>query len=167
MKFLFSLALLVAAGVSAQKSDCDAQYIVDQCLTTENGKVEACKPADWDCLCAAHEAVATCWNNCPKEPGASPAQQQVTIMCQNASLYGTKAQASKTAAVSGSQTSAAAAAATTDSDDENAEETSTTASPSGPTQSADSPEGTGAAANLARNTGGLLLAVAGVVAAML
>jgi hypothetical protein len=110
----------------------------------------------------------SCYTNCPKDDRASSAQNQVVIMCQNASLYGSKAQASKTAAVTGSQTSVAAAASTTADEEEkddakNAEQS--TAPASSTTTSA--PEGTGAAANIARNTGGLLLAVAGVVAAML
>jgi hypothetical protein len=70
MKFFWSLALLAAAASSQSVTDsdaaspsasggCDAEYIVKRCLETENAKVEACKPNDWDCFCAAYEAVAT------------------------------------------------------------------------------------------------------------
>ncbi|KAL0942425.1 uncharacterized protein CTRU02_200311 [Colletotrichum truncatum] len=162
MKFFVPLALLVAA-VAAQDPKCDAAPIVETCLTSENNKVKACKADDWDCLCAAYQAVATCYNNCPNDPRASPAQQQVGVFCSNASLYGSAAQR-KTASVSASATAAVAsnsatptAAATTGTNDA----ASTTASVS-PTSTPNLGVG-----QLARNTGGVLLAVAGVVAAVL
>lgn len=73
MKFL-PLALL-AVGVTAQttieptanaapapsgsSSSCDADYIVERCLSTETDKVDACDSTDYDCQCAAYQAVAT------------------------------------------------------------------------------------------------------------
>jgi hypothetical protein len=59
MKFITALALLFAAGVTAQDESCEASYIVTRCLSTETAKVDACQTDDWDCLCAAHEAIAT------------------------------------------------------------------------------------------------------------
>jgi len=104
MKFLVPLALLVAAGVSADdktggdsKSGCLADYIVTNCLASETKKVrshssisrvplgpiehrgmmrticanvpsleqaEGCAAADWDCMCAAYEAIATYVSSC-------------------------------------------------------------------------------------------------------
>jgi Sec7-like guanine-nucleotide exchange factor len=167
MKFLIPLALFAAAGVSAQDKKCGADYIVTQCLKSENAKIEACDPIDYDCQCAAYQAVATCYNNCPEDTRASSANNQVLIFCQQASLHGSKAMASKTATVTGSMTTnAAAAAATTAADDEESSSSAADESSAAPTSSSTNPP-EGAAANLARNTGGLLLAVAGVVAAML
>lgn len=40
-------------------SSCEADYIVERCLSTETDKVEACDPTDYDCQCAAYEAIAT------------------------------------------------------------------------------------------------------------
>ncbi|KAM0429361.1 hypothetical protein ACHAPT_006579 [Fusarium lateritium] len=176
MKFVWSLALLAAAGVSAQSSEpagtaaetaaapsgssaCDADFIVKRCLETENAKAEDCKPEDWDCLCAAYEAIATCFNNCPDDSRASSAQSQVKVYCQQASLYGTKTKAVSKTATAETETTGSADATATDADA--AEETGTS------TESASSPDNTNNAADLARNTGGVLLAVAGVVAAML
>jgi hypothetical protein len=60
MKFLASFAILAAvAGVSAQDKDCKANYIVDRCLATETDKATSCGATDWDCQCAAYEAIAT------------------------------------------------------------------------------------------------------------
>lgn len=59
MKFIAALALLTAAGVSAQDSSCEAEYIVTRCLSTETAKVSACATTDYDCLCAAYQAIAT------------------------------------------------------------------------------------------------------------
>ncbi|KAI8672568.1 hypothetical protein LRP88_02921 [Fusarium phalaenopsidis] len=172
MKFVWSLALLAAAGASAQSSEtvaetaaapsasseCEAEYIVKRCLETENAKAEDCKGDDWDCLCAAYEAIATCFNNCPDDTRASSAQSQVQIYCQQASLYGTRTKTTKTATAETESTGTADATATgADASEETASSTS----------SSSSPDSTNNAADLARNTGGVLLAVAGVVAAML
>ncbi|KAF6839816.1 hypothetical protein CMUS01_04156 [Colletotrichum musicola] len=161
MKFFLPIALL-AAAVAAQDPKCDAEPIVEACLASENAKVEACSTTDYDCLCAAYQSVATCYNNCPKDSRASPAQNQVTIFCQQASLYGSKAQ-QKTATPSGSATAAVASNAATATPSATAGEdaASTTASVS-PTSTPNLGVG-----QLARNTGGVLLAVAGVVAAVL
>ncbi|GKT52542.1 uncharacterized protein ColSpa_12723 [Colletotrichum spaethianum] len=166
MKFFYPLALALAAVVAAQDDDCDAAPIVEACLTSENAKVKDCDPVDYDCLCAAYQAVATCYNNCPKDTRAAPAQQQVTVFCQQASLYGSAAQASKTqtvASASGSATNGVASASAT------ATATSTAADDSASTSSSATATSTPnmGVGQLARNTGGVLLAVAGVVAAVL
>ncbi len=77
MKFLAAIILLVAAGVTADDKNCEAEYIVSRCLKTETDKVRsplpfssstptdtprqvgACATTDYDCLCAAYQAVAT------------------------------------------------------------------------------------------------------------
>ncbi|KAF4989145.1 hypothetical protein FGRMN_9330 [Fusarium graminum] len=166
MKFLWSLALFAAAASAQSVTDsdaaspsasggCDAEYIVKRCLETENAKVEACKATDWDCLCAAYEAVATCYNNCPDDVRAGSAKGQVQINCVNASLYGT---ATKVTATKTSSASSASDATATESE---ANKTSTA------TDSAAAAQNTNSAADKARNTAGVLLAVAGVVAAIL
>ncbi|TKW52497.1 hypothetical protein CTA1_5817 [Colletotrichum tanaceti] len=167
MKFFYPLALALAAVVAAQDDQCDAANIVTACLDSETDKVKACDPADWDCQCAAHQAVATCYNNCPKDARALPAQQEVTIYCQQASIHGSAAQR-KTQTVAASATGFATNAAASNS-----------ASPTAATPTADEAASTAASSStatstpnmgvgqLARNTGGVLLAVAGVVAAVL
>ncbi|WYZ41668.1 hypothetical protein EsH8_V_000563 [Colletotrichum jinshuiense] len=164
MKFFLPVALLVAA-VAAQDPNCDAAPIVESCLTSERAKVTACNTDDYDCLCAAYQAVATCYNNCPKDPRASSAQGTVTTYCQQASVYGSAAlrKASQTAAgATGSVTNAVASnsatATPTTATGNAASTTSASTSTSTPNM------GVG---QLARNTGGVLLAVAGVVAAVL
>ncbi|TDZ39786.1 hypothetical protein C8035_v002210 [Colletotrichum spinosum] len=164
MKFFLPLAALVAAA-AAQTSECAAAVILETCLESENAKVAACKSVDYDCLCAAYQAVATCYNNCPNDVRASPAQGQVTTFCTQASLYGSAA-ARKTASVASASASAAVAsnsatatAATASASDDAA---SSTASASSATSTPNLGVG-----QLARNTGGVLLAVAGVVAAVL
>ncbi|KAF4497001.1 CFEM domain containing protein [Fusarium agapanthi] len=167
MKFLWSLALFAAAA-SAQSStdsgaapsassECEAEYIVKRCLETENAKVQDCKSNDWDCLCAAYEAVATCFNNCPDDSRASSAQSQVQVNCQQASLYGTATKATKTSS----------STATADASDATATGSDAPDATSSATESAASAENTNNAADKARNTAGVLLAVAGVVAAIL
>lgn len=119
MKFITALALLFAAGVTAQDEDCEAAYIVTRCLSTETAKADACETEDYDCLCAAYEAIATyvfpkythkytsndlltkthsCYNNCPNDSRAPAARDKVDSSCRNASLYGTKTQTPTSAA---------------------------------------------------------------------
>ncbi|POR38646.1 Uncharacterized protein TPAR_01164 [Tolypocladium paradoxum] len=167
MKFLIPLTLLVAAGVSAQDTSCEADFIVTKCLADTTPGTTACKPADYDCLCAAYQAVATCYNNCPNDPRASPARGQVITFCQNASVYGTKAQASKTSASGmAAQSSGSAAAAVTGSATPTGGASNAATSSSGSSSSA-KPTSTSAAEALSGGVGGVLAAVVGVVAALL
>ncbi|CAM1500914.1 Fc.00g100760.m01.CDS01 [Cosmosporella sp. VM-42] len=164
MKFLFPLALLAVGAVAqtttadapaASATGCDADYIVTNCLESETDKVSACDATDYDCLCAAYEAVATCYNNCPNDTRAAPAQQQVKVFCQNASLYGThKDKVTKTA---GGSTMVTAAATTTAADEEG---TSTATEVSAPSS-------TNAAGEKVRNAGSVLAAIGAVLAAVM
>jgi hypothetical protein len=110
------------------------------------------------CITDMKIANYSCFNNCPNDPRAPSFQNQVTIFCTNASLYGSKAaKATKatTAPVAGapSPTADATVSAATNSVT--------------PTTSGARNTPTGGAGELALNTGGVLLAVAGVVAAVL
>jgi len=59
MKFFVPLALLVAAVSAQDPNDCDAANIVEACLQSERAKMTDCGTADYDCQCAAAEAIAT------------------------------------------------------------------------------------------------------------
>lgn len=68
MKFFVPLALLavgvsaattVSTAASASSTACDADYIVTQCLETEEKKPSLCDATDYSCLCAAYQAIAT------------------------------------------------------------------------------------------------------------
>lgn len=62
MKFLLPIALLAlgaAAADSEPKSDCAAEDIVEACLTSQQAKFDDCGEADYNCKCAAQEAIAT------------------------------------------------------------------------------------------------------------
>ncbi|KAM0333216.1 hypothetical protein ACHAQA_001876 [Verticillium albo-atrum] len=180
MKFFIPLTLLAVTAVSAQDPNCEADYIVETCLGSElkkakpllpPGTIDACSTLDYECMCAASQAVATCFNNCPDDTRGATYRTQVTVNCQNASLYGTAARHAATATDT-TTTSAATQTAATTSADANATD-APTASDGQPatgtfvqnTDETDEPNM--GVAQLARNTGGLLLAVAGVVAAML
>ncbi|KAK1543341.1 hypothetical protein CPAR01_03974 [Colletotrichum paranaense] len=169
MKFFYPLALALAAVVAAADDDCDAAPIVEACLTSENAKVKDCNATDYDCLCAAYQAVATCYNNCPKDSRAAPAQGQVTIYCQQASLYGSAAMRKTQSVVSATGSASAAVASNSASATAAATGTSASGSSASATASASSSSSSAniGVGQLARNTGGVLLAVAGVVAAVL
>lgn len=56
MKLLLPLALLASSAAAAS---CDAENIVKACLESTQAKFDACGQAEYDCLCAAQEAIAT------------------------------------------------------------------------------------------------------------
>ncbi|KAH7376448.1 hypothetical protein B0T11DRAFT_335614 [Plectosphaerella cucumerina] len=165
MKFILPFALFAATLVTAQDPDCEANYIVETCLESENKKLEACTNTDYDCLCRASEAVATCFNNCPKDPRNAVSRSQITIHCANASIHGTAAKATQTVASAASNTNAAAAETTTASSTTSTEEEDSASSTDSAADATSSPNS--AVSQLARNTAGVLLVVAGAVAAML
>ncbi|ROT41187.1 hypothetical protein SODALDRAFT_376889, partial [Sodiomyces alkalinus F11] len=183
MKFILPITLLAgAAAVSAQSSapQCDALYIVETCLEGQNQIFNACAHDDWDCKCHGAEAIATCYNNCPSDPRANAARGQVTIHCQNASIHGTAARHAATATAAPTEASESADAATAatptptaasnnnNNNNNNAEEgddseaSASRASASASASAAADEDPDSGVARLARNTGGLLLAVAGV-----
>lgn len=57
MKLLLPLALLASTAAAADK--CDADNIVTACLASEQPKFDDCDQSDYDCLCAAQQAIAT------------------------------------------------------------------------------------------------------------
>ncbi|KAH6690615.1 hypothetical protein F5X68DRAFT_203361 [Plectosphaerella plurivora] len=165
MKFTLPLALFAAVLVTAQDPDCEANYIVETCLSSENKKLEDCAVSEYDCLCRASEAVATCYNNCPKDPRAEIARSQISIHCANASIFGAAAKATQTAAAAASNTNNAAAETTAVSSATSTEEDESASSTDSAAESTSSPNS--AVGQLARNTAGVLLVVAGAVAAIL
>jgi hypothetical protein len=100
----------------------------------------------------------SCYNNCPNDSDIGSVDGQVTIFCQNASLYGSKATATATTAPTGTNTSGVTAPTATDAD---ADEDSNSDSDSDSNGDDDS-----AAAGLACSVGAALVGVVGVVAAI-
>lgn len=69
MKLLLTILATAATTVLAQGDpSCQANYIVEACLGTENGKLAACGTNDYVCRCAAFANILTCYNNCPNDP---------------------------------------------------------------------------------------------------
>ncbi|KAG5977544.1 hypothetical protein E4U55_006678 [Claviceps digitariae] len=67
--------------------DCLANYIVKQCLQTESDKLGACAITDYQCICYASQAIATCYNNCPNDTRAPLATQSMNAACALAAQY--------------------------------------------------------------------------------
>ncbi|KAM6487355.1 hypothetical protein HDV62DRAFT_151279 [Trichoderma sp. SZMC 28011] len=180
MKF-FATLLFAAVGVSAASttspdtpgSSCLADYILEDCLGSTTKTANACKPTDYDCLCAAYQAVLTCYNNCPNDIRAPSVQQQVDSYCRTASLLSPKTTAStpktKTQGSSNAEETSGSAAPSND-------DASTT--DSGPSQTAGSQSSattggarssssSAAAAPTMGSVAGLVMAVAGAAVAMI
>lgn len=170
--FVALVAFLAPAAIMAQtptttatgsSSTCEADYIVEDCLGSTQARQAECGNQDYSCQCAAYEAIATCYNNCPNDPRASTAQGQVTQFCALASQYASTNTVSATGSAAGTASTGTSTATATDSD------SSSTAVFTGPAGSSSTSESSSAnsATNLAISAGGLLAAVAGVMGALL
>ncbi|KAB5539381.1 hypothetical protein GE09DRAFT_316980 [Coniochaeta sp. 2T2.1] len=160
--FLFPLAFL-AASASAQSSACAADYIVESCLGTIGGQLAACDSKDYGCQCTQYTEYVKCFNNCPNDQRVHTYEGQRQIFCSYASQFpsSTSSLFSAPTAEATTTTTDAAAAGKTD-------EASPTDSASGTATGGAAPASkTNSAADLVLNAGGVLAAVAGVVAAVL
>ncbi|PTB68062.1 hypothetical protein BBK36DRAFT_1157741 [Trichoderma citrinoviride] len=181
MKF-FATLLFAAAGVSAAGSatapsspgsTCLADYILEDCLGSTTKTANSCQPTDYDCLCAAYQAVLTCYNNCPNDIRAPSVQQQVDSYCRTASLLNPKTTTTK-AKPSQSQESSSSEETSASSPGSNDEASATGSGPSqtsgssrtsstSPTAASTS---TNAAATMMGGVAGIVMAVAGAAVAM-
>ncbi|KAL7816512.1 hypothetical protein V8C44DRAFT_290946 [Trichoderma aethiopicum] len=181
MKF-FATLLFAVAGVSAAGSatgaatpgaTCLADYILEDCLGSTTKTANSCKPTDYDCLCAAYQAVLTCYNNCPNDIRAPSVQQQVDSYCRTASQLNPKTTATK-AKPSHSQESSSAEETSASSPSSNDEASATDAGPSqtsgtrtsSKTAAAAASSSTNAAATMMGSVAGIVMAVAGAAVAM-
>ncbi|KAL2144548.1 hypothetical protein VTI28DRAFT_8961 [Corynascus sepedonium] len=168
--FLLPLAVLassaVAQSTTASVNACDADYIVERCLTTETAKLDACGGQDFNCRCAAWEAILTCYNNCPNDPRQYTDAGQREIFCGYASQYQSTTAATATTQSSASRTASTNAQATDDAED-NADPTDTADESATSTSTGSSAANTNSGAELVLNAGSVLGAVAGVIAVVL
>ncbi|KAH0495170.1 hypothetical protein TgHK011_008736 [Trichoderma gracile] len=181
MKF-FATLLFAAAGVSAAGSatgpatpgsTCLADYILEDCLGSTTKTANSCPPTDYDCLCAAYQAVLTCYNNCPNDIRAPSVQQQVDSYCRTATLLNPKTTATK-AKPSQSQESSSSEETSASSPSSNDEASATDAGPSqtsgsrssGTSAAAAASSSTNAAATMMGSVAGIVMAVAGAAVAM-
>ncbi|CAK7201662.1 hypothetical protein SEUCBS139899_004371 [Sporothrix eucalyptigena] len=170
MKFLAIAALLAsavsaasttaAAATATSTSSCAAQNILDACLQTENDLLNSCGTNDWNCKCNAYKDIVTCYNNCPSDQAVDTAKGQEQIFCGYASQYPSSTTAA--AAKTGVTTTTSATKATGTAAGNTA--TSTTGTATGTATSATE---TNSGADLVLNAGSMLVAVAGMVAALL
>lgn len=58
--------------------------IINSCLNTENAQLASCASTDYDCLCTQSTNVNQCYTNCPSDPNANGAMQQMTSYCNAA-----------------------------------------------------------------------------------
>ncbi|KAK3342990.1 hypothetical protein B0H65DRAFT_443762 [Neurospora tetraspora] len=170
---LLPLAAMFAVAAAQTTSVCGAAYIVETCLGTENSRLALCGRDDYGCKCAQYPNIIACYNNCPNDPRKASDMGQRDTWCALDKQY--PSSTSKVAVATTNVNTAPAAAATTaasssGSDNENTDDANTTATDaaSSNTASAPSSSATGnAAGEVLVNAGGLLAAVAGVVAAVL
>ncbi|KAK4142062.1 uncharacterized protein C8A04DRAFT_38581 [Dichotomopilus funicola] len=159
---LLSLAVLASSAMAQTSSACGADYIVESCLSSEKAKLATCDGKDYDCLCQSWKNILTCYNNCPNDSRLENDAGQRDIFCS----YATQFASSSTAAPAKSTTAGVPAQSTGDSTDATATNTDGQA-PTGTTSGNGGATGTNSAADLALNAGGVLAAVAGVMAVLL
>ncbi|KAK4071425.1 uncharacterized protein Triagg1_6086 [Trichoderma aggressivum f. europaeum] len=178
MKF-FATLLFAAVGVSAASStspdtpgsSCLADYILEDCLGSTTKTANACKPTDYDCLCAAYQAVLTCYNNCPNDIRAPSVQQQVDSYCRTASLLSPKTTAStpktKTSESSNPEETSGSAPTNDDASTTDSGPSQTAGAQTSSTTSARSSSTNAAAAPTMGSVAGLVMAIAGAAVAVI
>ncbi|KAF5127656.1 hypothetical protein E5D57_008588 [Metarhizium anisopliae] len=193
MKFLVYVAMVTIGGVTAGSTaaaptvslptdgdkDCLANFIVRQCLLSENEKLN--RPRMPMLRLPSHRNVKSqsskltqyimgrqsdnhsCYNNCPNDARAPGATQAMNGACMAASAYATITTKATSTAEAAATTAAAAAAA-----DDDASASSPSVVPTrSVTSSAPGASKTNGAESLAGNAAGMLAAVAGAVAIVL
>ncbi|CAA9964217.1 hypothetical protein CFE70_007127 [Pyrenophora teres f. teres 0-1] len=85
MRTSTALAIVLSASASlvAAQQKCDAQNIVDTCVSGYQARIEACqkKGNDFICLCDVYRDVLVCYNNCPNSNERPPVENTVTSYC--------------------------------------------------------------------------------------
>ncbi|KAI0134614.1 hypothetical protein BJ170DRAFT_207476 [Xylariales sp. AK1849] len=159
MKSMMFLVAFIAAVVSAQSSTVYAALpVLEACLGTTEGYVSYCSTTDYGCLCEKYTAILTCFDNCPSDTRESSYANQKQLYCMNASIY-----SSLTATASTTHSATVAADTTTTSTGTASTATSTSPQTSLATGSVNENGVDG----LITNASGMLVVVAGVVAAVL
>ncbi|KAK4133802.1 hypothetical protein BT67DRAFT_44359 [Trichocladium antarcticum] len=160
MRFLLLPLAVLASSTLAQTSKCAADYILEACLSGERAKLAACLSTDYECQCIQWRNIITCYNNCPNDPRVYNDAGQRDLFCGLASQYATTTTIAPvpTAAVSIPASTTAKA---------DVSDASPTASGSSKPANTDEVVRPNSAADLALNAGGILAAVAGVVAVVL
>jgi hypothetical protein len=80
---LLSAAALTSTAFAASSDVCEAQNIVDACVSGYSKRISDCEANsnDWICLCDVYKDKLTCYNNCPDSNERPPVQNQVTQFC--------------------------------------------------------------------------------------
>jgi len=167
----FATIALFAAAVSAQTT-CESEAVLQSCLNTQEPVQEACDPQDFNCLCPAAKNVYQCFANagCGNDDRAVGYDNIQKSYCAYVTTT-TAAVATATSTTSSSSDSTSTPSATEDTDDDDSTSTgdeteSATSTVSAAANSSDEDD-TGSGTYLAVNAGGMLAAVAGVIAAVL
>lgn len=70
--FLLPVALLASTAVAQTTSACAADYIVESCLTSQTDILNSCTNGDYECQCAAWQAIITYATTVPFSPPIHP-----------------------------------------------------------------------------------------------
>ncbi|KAK5661681.1 hypothetical protein OQA88_9781 [Cercophora sp. LCS_1] len=165
MKAILLPVAIFAAATMAQDKNCAANYIVEACLGTENGKLATCGLNDYACRCNQYTNILTCFNNCPNDPRKFDTEGQREIFCGYASQF--PSTTLKPVAPTGSSTPTQTDAVQTPGSGSNNEVSESGSGKGTATNTAVAATNTNSAADLAMNAGSVLAAVAGVVAVVL
>jgi len=84
-----TLASSTTSSASTATSICADQPVLNQCILTEQARINSCAANDYSCLCQTYGNLLTCYNNCPNDPGLYSVQQEKTQQCDAAQSYGT------------------------------------------------------------------------------
>ncbi|KAH8596366.1 hypothetical protein B0O99DRAFT_593686 [Bisporella sp. PMI_857] len=103
---LLSVKPLPSPGTAAGVPSCDGLNVLNACLTSTTAIAQSCAAGDYQCLCQKWKDVAQCYSasGCPTDPRFAGANSNQLAYCQNASLYANSTPKSTSAPVSSSVT---------------------------------------------------------------
>ncbi|PIA12878.1 hypothetical protein COEREDRAFT_89997 [Coemansia reversa NRRL 1564] len=82
-------AIPAGLGLSSPSTDkkvkaCEAQNVLDNCLSVQGQTLAMCSYSDWECKCQAQKSIAGCFNNCPTDNARAANEGQIDVFCNAA-----------------------------------------------------------------------------------
>ncbi|KAJ2609432.1 Phospholipase D1 [Coemansia sp. RSA 1365] len=82
-------AIPAGLGLSSASTDktnkgCEAQNVLDNCLSVQGQVLAMCSYSDWECKCQAQKSIAGCFNNCPSDNARAANEGQIDVFCNAA-----------------------------------------------------------------------------------
>ncbi|TEY67426.1 hypothetical protein BOTCAL_0126g00170 [Botryotinia calthae] len=83
----YAAAATTVAATSGFSAACEAQNVLDACVSSTTAIAQACQTTDYLCLCTSWNSVLTCYNLCPNDTGYTGVLANKQAYCNDALAY--------------------------------------------------------------------------------